>query len=288
VALRKRADELDGAQRAAISWLIASAKLELIPLRHGPERVTELPPGAIATVTASPSHGIEATLDLAEIAAAAGHIAIPHLSAHMIRDRVHLTELLARMRAAGIRRAFVVGGDAKEPGEFHDALSLLRAMDELGHDLVEIGVTAYPEGHPDIPDDVLLAVLREKERYAAYMTTQMCFRPEAIVTWIARMRAEGVTLPVHVGTPGVADLAKLMTISARIGIAGSARYLKKNRRMVGRLLTPGKFGPDALLEGLSGAIVDPAARIQALHIFTFNQVVATVEWQQTMLASLAG
>jgi methylenetetrahydrofolate reductase (NADPH) len=148
-------------------------------------------------------------------------------------------------------------------------------------------VTAYPEGHPDIPDDVLLAVLIEKQRYAAYMTTQMCFSPDAIVTWIGRMRAEGVTLPVHIGTPGVADLAHLMSISARIGIADSARYLKKNRRMVGRLLTPGKFGSDALLEGLSGAIVDPAARIEALHIFTFNQVVATVAWQRQMLASLA-
>jgi methylenetetrahydrofolate reductase (NADPH) len=286
VALRKRAGELDGAQRATLSWLIASAKLELIPLRHGPERVVELPAGALVTVTASPSHGIEATLDLAELAMRAGHIAIPHLSAHMIHDRAHLAALLDRMRAARMRRAFVVGGDSKEPGEFHDALSLLRAMDEMGHELVEIGVTSYPEGHPDIPDDVLLAVLKEKQRYAAYMTTQMCFSSEAIVTWIARMRSEGVALPVHVGTPGVADLAKLMTISARIGIADSARYLKKNRRMVGRLLTPGKFGPDALLEGLSGAIVDPAARIEALHIFTFNQVVATVDWQRQMLAQL--
>jgi methylenetetrahydrofolate reductase (NADPH) len=286
VALRKRAGELDDAQRATLSWLIASAKLELIPLRHGAERVAELPAGALVTVTASPSHGIEATLDLAEIAVRAGHIAIPHLSAHMIHDRAHLAALLDRMRAARMRRAFVVGGDSKEPGEFHDALSLLRAMDELGHELVEIGVTAYPEGHPDIADDVLLAVLKEKERYAAYMTTQMCFSSEAIVTWIARMRTEGVALPVHIGTPGVADLAKLMTISARIGIADSARYLKKNRRMVGRLLTPGKFGPDALLEGLAGATVDPAARIEALHIFTFNQVVATIDWQRQMLAQL--
>jgi hypothetical protein len=34
--------------------------------------------------------------------------------------------------------------------------------------------------------------------------------------------------------------------------------------------------------------VDPAARIEALHVFTFNQVVATVEWQRRMLESLDG
>jgi hypothetical protein len=44
------------------------------------------------------------------------------------------------------------------------------------------------------------------------------------------MRRQGVTLAAHLGTPGVADMAKLMTISARIGIADSARYLKKNSR----------------------------------------------------------
>jgi methylenetetrahydrofolate reductase (NADPH) len=285
---RRSADGLDDAQRAALARLVSTAKLELIPLRHAPERVAELPPGATVTVTASPSHGIEATLDIAELAAAAGHTAIPHLSAHMIRDRAHLAELLARISAAGMHRAFVVGGDAKDPGEFHDALSLLRAIDDHGHELTEIGVTAYPEGHVDIPPELLLSVLLEKQRYASYMTTQMCFSPQAIVTWVGTVREAGVTLPIHLGTPGVADLAKLMTISARIGIADSARYLKKNRNMVGRLLTPGKFGPDALLEGLGPALVDRGVRIEALHIFTFNQIVATVEWQREMLANLRG
>ena len=64
-------------------------------------------------------------------------------------------------------------------------------------------------------------------------------------------------MAVHLGTPGVAELTKLMTISARIGVADSARYLKKNRKMVGSLLTPGKFGPDALLLGMADAFCDP-------------------------------
>ena len=76
-----------------------------------------------------------------------------------------------------------------------------------------------------------------------------------------------------------------MTISARIGVANSARYLKKNKRMVGHLLTPGKFGPDALLEGMAPAFADPSAKIETLHVFTFNQVAATVEWQERMLNS---
>lgn len=287
MALRKRrSGELDAAHREALSTLVATAKFELIPLSSAYALVAELPDGAVTTVTASPSHGIEATVEVAEKLVAEGHQAIPHLSAHMIRDRVHLGDLLARMEDAGIRRAFVVGGDAKDPGMFHDGLSLLRAMEELGHGLEEIGVPSYPDGHVDIPDDELLSVLKEKQRYASYMTTQMCFDPASIISWIARMRAESVTLPVHIGTPGVAELSKLMAISARIGVADSARYLRKNRRLLGGLLSPGRYGPDSLLRGLAPAVVDPAAGIEALHVFTFNQVAATVEWQRRMLASL--
>jgi methylenetetrahydrofolate reductase (NADPH) len=288
MAVRKRRSlgGLDQEQQAALRMLVATPKFELIPLSDAAEKAEQLPHASTVTVTASPSHGIEATLGLAEEVADRGHVVIPHLSAHMIRDRAHLGEVLDRCREAGFSRAFVVGGDAKDKGEFHDGLMLLRAIDDAGHPFTEIGVPSYPEGHVDITDARLVEVLLEKQRYASYMTTQMCFNPGAIVTWIGAMRAAGVTLPVHLGTPGVAELTKLMTISARIGIADSARYLKKNKRMVGSLLTPGKFGPDSLLEGMGPALTDPGAELEALHLFTFNQVQATVDWQQRMLAAL--
>ena len=279
-------EEISTEVAEALRSLVSSPKFELIPLSNAIDRAESLPPGATVTVTASPSHGIEATFDLAEDVAARGHEAIPHLSAHMIRGRDHLNDLLQRARDTGLASAFVVGGDAKDRGEFHDGLMLLRAMDELGHPFLQIGVPAYPEGHPDIADDVLLAALTEKQRYASYMATQMCFNPEAITGWLTRLRGQGVSLPVHLGVPGVAEITKLMRVAARIGVADSARYLRKNRKIVGHLLSPGSFGPDALLEGLGATVADPIAAIQRLHVFTFNEVGATVAWQQRMLAEL--
>jgi methylenetetrahydrofolate reductase (NADPH) len=111
----------------------------------------------------------------------------------------------------------------------------------------------------------------------------MCFNPSALSAWLTRMRAAGVTLPVHLGVPGVAELTKLMAISARIGVADSARYLKKNKSMVGHLMRGGSFGPDAFLEALAPTLVDRDARVQALHVFTFNQVANTADWQRRML-----
>src|SRR5215470_11986758 len=150
---RRQAPSLTEEQRAALKAVVADAKYELIPLASAMQHAAALPPAAQVTVTASPSHGIEATFDLAEALAARGHDVTPHISAHMVRDRAHLAELLERARMAGIRRVFVVGGDARDRGEFHDGVMLLRAMGELGHPFEEIGVPCYPEGHPDIPAD---------------------------------------------------------------------------------------------------------------------------------------
>ena len=178
-------------ERAALLRLVSSAKYELIPLDSVLAKADALPQAAAVTVTASPSHGIEATFDLAEALAARGHDVTPHLSAHMIRDRGHLQELLDRARAASITKAFVVGGDARDKGDFHDGVMLLHAIDELGHPFTEIGVPSYPEGHPDIADDVLFEALKEKQAIATSMTTQMCFNPSALSSWLIRMRAAG-------------------------------------------------------------------------------------------------
>jgi methylenetetrahydrofolate reductase (NADPH) len=283
---KRREQVLTDAERSALLRLVQSARYELIPLSSARDKASALPLNSAVTVTASPTHGIEATLLLSEWLVSRGHAVIPHLSAHMIRDRAHLADLLARARAAGLREAFVVGGDARQHTEFGDGLALLQAMAEIGHPFERIGVPAYPEGHADIPNDVLLRALTAKQPYANSMTTQMSFNPEAVSAWIDRMRAEGVRLTVHLGVPGVTELTKLMTIAARIGVADSARYLQKNRQMLGHLISPGSFGPDAFLEALAGTIANPEAGIGGLHLFTFNQVEATAAWQQRMEARL--
>lgn len=278
---------LNERERAALRSVVEHAKFELIPLKNARTTAEGLPSGSTVTVTASPTHGIEATLALSEWLVARGHVVIPHLAAHMIRDRQHLSELLARARSARLREAFIVGGDAKTPTDIQDGLELIRAMQEIGHPFERFGVPAYPEGHPEIADDVLLRVLKEKQGLAHSMTTQMSFNSTAVSAWLVRMRSEGVWLPVCIGVPGVTDLTKLLNIAARIGVRDSARYLKKNNRMLGRLMRGGVFGPDAFLESLAPVIADTGAAISGLHLFTFNHVEETVAWQQRMLESLA-
>ena len=276
---------LTGDERRVLASLVATPIYELIPLGNARDHAAALPADALVTVTTSERLGLDATLGLAEWLSR-GHEVAPHIAARLIRDRAHLVDVLARMRAAGLRKVFVVGGDGPPVGEIADGLSLLRLLDELGHSFDEIGVPAYPEGHPKIADDVLLRDLREKQRYAQAMTTQMSSNPGAVASWIARIRREGITLPIHLGVPGAVELRRLMTIAARIGVADSTRYLLKHRSLLGHLMQRGSFGADAFLRDLAPTLAAPAADVRALHVFTMNQVEQSVAWQRRMMEEL--
>src|SRR5205809_7067316 len=90
---RRRASGLTEEQRAALKSLVADARYELIPLSSALESVSALPPGSQVTVTASPSHGNEATFDLAVAVASQGHYVTPHLAAHTLPVHAHLAQL---------------------------------------------------------------------------------------------------------------------------------------------------------------------------------------------------
>jgi methylenetetrahydrofolate reductase (NADPH) len=285
--LFRRRSSLAPPAREALARLLTAPTFELIPLKTSMVQASFLPAGSTVSVTASPAKGIEATVALCEQLQAAGFRAVPHLSARMVRDRAHLVDLIAWLEGAGVDRAFVVGGDTKEPGDYPDGLSLLREMAEIGHPLSEIGIPAYPQGHAFIADGPILDALHAKAAFASYMTTQLCFDPGAIATWIAARRAEGLRLPVHVGVPGVAEPQKLLAISARIGVADTHRFLTKNLRFVARHVRSGGFyRPDALLEGLAPHLADPAAGIVDLHMYTFNAVDTFEAWRRSYLANL--
>ena len=286
--LLRRPGHLDDASRGALARVLADPTFELIPLKNVRDQAAALPRGATISVTASPGKTIETTVDLAVELEATGLRAIPHLSARMIRDRAHLATLLSRLRDAGIDRAFVVGGDADEPGAFLDGLSLLRAMADLGQLPAELGCPCYPQGHPDIPADALAQALRDKAPLVHYMTTQLCFDPNAIATFIADRRAEGIDLPVKLGVPGVAEIPKLMSISARIGVKDASKFVLRNYRFVGQLLKSGGiYKPSRLLGDLAPVLADPAANVIGLHVYTFNNVPATVAWRDELASTVA-
>lgn len=289
MAVLTRRRGLEGPARTAVAAALVDPIFELVPLKNLADQIPHLPAGARVSVTVSPTKGIDATVDWAARLQADGFRAMPHLSARMIPDRAKLGELLDRARAAGLTRAFVVGGDSDEPGEFLDGLSLLRAMTELGHPFETIGCPAYPQGHPYIPDVALASALRDKAAYVAHVTTQMDFDAPTVAAWVRARRAEGFAPQVIVGVPGVADPHKLLSIAARIGVKDAKRFLVKNLRFVTGLARSGGFyRPTGFVEAIAPLLADPTAGVTGLHLYTFNAVAATEEWRRSYAEELAG
>lgn len=271
------------ASRAHRLGLIHDMTFEVIPLKSLVEAEAALPAGARVSVTASPVKGLAATQEITERMLGAGLEAIPHISARMVRDHAHTRELAAWLRDVGVTTMFLVGGDMDPPGGYSDALEFLADLLELDHGLATIGVTAYPDSHPLISQERLHEALYKKQRMlaaagiAGYCSTQMCFNPSTISTWIRAERAAGMTLPIHLGLSGVVERTKLLTMGARLGIGQSLSYLRKNRKAITSMMTTSHYNPDDLLIPLSRDLHE--LDVTGLHVFTFNQVAATDEWR---------
>jgi methylenetetrahydrofolate reductase (NADPH) len=276
-----------------LASLVDQAYLEIIPTSTILERVVHLPQHAYVSITCSPTHGVEPTLDLTEKLRALPQERrlklIPHIAARVVRDRGHLRDILARLDALQVESIFVPGGDAAEPaGDYDCSLDLLRDIAEIGHAIEDVGIAAHPEGHPLVDGATLLQLLREKQPLATYLVTQMCFDPDALLGWLRSVRAAGVTLPAWIGLPGVADVSKLISLSLRIGVGQSVRVLKKQKGLMRRMMSAKPYQPDDLLSGIQRHLGDPGLNIPGFHLFSFNDVERTERWRQDTLSKLNG
>jgi methylenetetrahydrofolate reductase (NADPH) len=256
----------------------------VIPLAGAEEAVLEHVPSEVkVTVTTSPRKGLEPTLELVERVAGHGYDVVPHLAARHVRDRGHLAELVERLREVGASDVLVMAGDAEEPaGEFDGSLPLLRALAELGQPFAEVGITGYPESHAFISDDATIKSMFEKEEYATYIVSQICFDPEVTAAWVGAVWGRGTHLPIHIGLPGPVSRTKLMRISARIGVGDSLRFLRTHGGWLRHTLG-GNFDPGPLLQGLEESLDGPRPNVGGFHIFTFNELEGTERWRQQVL-----
>jgi methylenetetrahydrofolate reductase (NADPH) len=264
--------------------ILSRPRFEILPTEGAEERAGHLPSDAKVAVTCSPGKGIENTLHFSERLLQRGFQVVPHVAARLVADGAHLEKILRWFDEHSVREIYVIGGDAKEPvGPYASALQMLRAMSQLEHGVEEVGIGGYPEGHPLIDDEELDRALLDKQPFATYVVTQLCFDAHTILGWISGIRHKGIGLPVYVGLPGEVDRTKLLRVSLKIGVGDSIRFLRKQTGLVGMLLKPGGYSPDELVERLAPYAGDEHYDIAGLHLYTFNQVESTAQWRQRML-----
>lgn len=273
----------------AVRAALESARYELLPTAKIEETVVATVPRSVTlTITASPTKGIDSTLDLAERMLGHGYRVVPHLAARMVAGKSHLAEIVDRLTGLGVTNVFCPAGDQDPPaGEYHSSLPMLEHLTDMGRPFAEVGITGYPESHPSIDDDITVQAMWDKRLHATYIVSNLCFDADTIETWLRRMRRRGITLPVLIGMPGPVERTKLLTMATKIGVGQSARFLKQHAGAFAKIAAPGGFSPERFLSGSATYLADPALFVAGLHIFTFNQAAETEAWRQSLLTPAA-
>jgi methylenetetrahydrofolate reductase (NADPH) len=67
----------------------------------------------------------------------------------------------------------------------------------------------------------------------------------------------------------------------KVGVGASLRFLRKQHGILSLLKRPGHES-DTLRDALVPLVGDPDLRLAGLHLFTFNELVATWEWARAL------
>ena len=208
----------------------------------------------------------------------AGLEPIIHVAARRLAGAADLQELLSGLRgAADVRRLLVIGGDVDTPGAFADARAVIQKgrLRETG--IEEIGIGAYPEGHPRIPAGRLESALDEKIAAATaqglrvHIVSQFSFSPERILAWLRQVRAGGIGHPIRIGMAGPTSVPALLRYARRCGVAASLRGLVSG--VASGLV--GHVGPDRIIGTLSAA--SDLGEV-APHYFSFGGTLETARY----------
>ena len=244
-----------------------------------------IPAGTKINVTFLGNEDLEMRVSAAKAVRELGFVPVPHISARRLESQAQLEEFLAALQEVGAtEHVFAVGGDpAKPEGPYPDSLSVIRSGVLQKYGVREVSIAGYPEGHPDIADDVLWQHLEAKSAALkeagldAVILTQFAFDTDPVVNWINQVRAKGIDTQIRVGTPGPAGIKRLLAFARRFGVGANAMIVKKYGFSLTNLM--GTAGPDRFVTDLAALLAeDPASGRVGLHFYTFGGLLATSKW----------
>ena len=130
-----------------------------------------------------------------------------------------------------------------------------------------------------------LSFLRQKQEIGQRdnldirIVSQLCFDPGPLLQWEAHLRDSGVTLPVHVGLPGLISPRMLVRYGLKCGVGQSLQFLKGQRHRLHRWFWPS--APEQVIEPVARAVASDAGSLfQGFHFFPFGAVARTLAWRE--------
>jgi methylenetetrahydrofolate reductase (NADPH) len=246
-----------------------------------------LTPGSDISITWMPNDALESRVAASLAIREAGFEPVPHIAARHIETHEAFERVLKDMaQKAGVKRLFLIAGDVDRiKGPFATANDLIDSglIGQAG--IREVGISAYPEGHPKIDDASLRAAFDDKLAAAKihgleiFAITQLCFEAPPIIAMIKDLRARGFDRPIRVGLAGPASLKTLARFALICGVGNSAKAMFSKGGMIAKLLK--ETGPDPVIRALAAEDLDALGPI-ALHFFPFGGLAKTARWSRTV------
>lgn len=191
--------------------------------------------------------------------------------------REEVTDMVERLRAAGIENILALRGDIPQdtsfpsPEHYHYASELVAHIRSLpgGQDLC-IGAACYPEGHVECPHFTadLDNLKRKVDAGVDFLTTQMFFDNDVLYRFLFRALSRGITVPIVAGIMPVI----------------SVQQIRRSCELSGTVMPPrlqgiaDRFGDDPAAMRQAGIayateqILDLIAHgVEHIHIYTMNK-----------------
>ncbi len=290
-------DPPDRHPHATPGRFLAECSLEILPREVDPASALKrlLPAGMSVYLACVPGENYGRVIALAAHLRRAGFIPVPHLPVRGVPNRASLDDLLGRLAGeAGVDRLLLLGGDIADDrtGEFASSLAVLQTGVLTRHNFTAVGFGTYPEPHPTIPISLLETELRAKLQVAAelglqpWLVSQFSYDAGVIVDHARQLRADGIEVPLRVGTSGPASWAAMVKFAMICGFTNSVRHLSQNPARFGRLLTG--FDPTPILSQLAqSAATDPDLKLAGPHFFSFGGSARTAQFIRSLATDTA-
>ena len=205
--------------------------------------------------------------------------------------RGELIEILQKYKEAGIRSILALRGDpaggpsapwAPTIGGFNHADQLVELAMEVGG--FEVGVAAFPDGHPasngDLAKDVDV-LIRKEALGASFATTQFFFAADKYQRLVEALAAKGSSLPIIPGILPVTNVKQLVRMSELSGTDIPAEILEKFSAVENDHEAVRQLGIEIATE-LCEQLLELG--VPGLHFYTMNTSSATLEIYQKLVA----
>ena len=246
--------------------------------------------GTVVYITFLPGSDFNDTVTVAKRLRDEGFIPVPHFAARSITNRRTLDQYLSLVVGeAGVDRVLCIAGAVDNPvGEFRDSMQLLDTGLFDKHSITTIGLAGHPEGSPDMSDEAILSALKWKNDFnqrtdaRMYLVTQFAFDSKPVIAWDRMLQADGNSLPVHIGIPGLATLKTLLMHAKNCGIGNSIKFLTRQAKIVTRLMAVNT--PDKLVAELADySANDPGTGISGVHVYPLGGLRKSAKWSYAVV-----